>query len=98
MSENFVDCFFYVCVCSSGLDLSPISFELYFFLFFFSYFSFFNSFSAGSSMASFLARTRVPGAARLGWVCPAGTVRTGMGICKNEKDLSWRCTQESRLF
>lgn len=39
MSENFVDCFFYVCmyvVCSSsGLDQNPISFELYFFCFVF---------------------------------------------------------------
>lgn len=32
-------------------------------------------------MALSRARTRVPGAAWPGWVCPAGTVRTGMGIC-----------------
>lgn len=75
----------YVCsVCSSsGLDQSPISFELYFFVLFcfFVILDFFVSFSAGSSVASCLARTRVPGAAQPGWVCPAGTVRTGMGIC-----------------
>lgn len=69
-----------MCLCSSvfGLLVQLVSYYI-FFVFFCNFYV--CSFSAVRKAASCLARTRVPGAARPGWVCPAGTVRTGMGIC-----------------